>query len=69
MALIVTLFQRSGTLDITFWQHLREDNQAAYVDRNVPEPTDQRPPIWPKLTPSGIEPAPDVEEITHRSQV
>src|SRR5215210_6700526 len=30
LALVVALFQRSGSLDIAFWQRLREDNQPAY---------------------------------------
>src|SRR6476620_7647319 len=37
MALILMLAKRSGKLDSTFWQDLRESGQAAYVDREVPE--------------------------------
>jgi NADH-quinone oxidoreductase subunit K len=69
LALVVTLFQRSGTLDITALQRMREDNQPAFVDLEVPEPTTERTTAWPRLTPSGIEPEPNLEEITHRSQV
>ena len=68
LALVLTLFQRAGSLDIAAWQQLREENQSAYVDEEVPELTEPEPQ-WPKLTPSGIEPAPDVEEVTHRGRV
>ena len=68
LALIVMLYQRSGSLDIAFWQQLREENLPRYVDREVPEPTEE-PQIWPRLTPSGVEPEPNLEEITHRTHV
>ncbi len=69
LAVVLTLFHQSGKLDITVWQQLREDNQAAYADRDQselpPKPTVQ----WPKLTPAGIEPDHDLEEVTHRSHL
>ena len=37
LALVLTLYQRSGTLDIAFWHRLRDENQPAYVDLEVPE--------------------------------
>lgn len=68
LALILTLFQRSRTLDVVFWQDLREEGQPAFVDREVPEErTVDRP--WPTLTPAGVEPPIDPEEILHRSRV
>jgi NADH-quinone oxidoreductase subunit K len=69
LALVLSLFQRSGSLDIAFWQQLREENQVPYVDLEVPEASDEAPPQWPELPPAGIEPAPDLEEETHRAQV
>ena len=69
LALFVALFQRSGSLDIAAWNQLHEDNLPAYVDEEVAEPTDRRPRVWPRLTPSGIEPAENVEELTHRARV
>ena len=69
LALFVALFQRSGSLDIAVWNELREDNLSPYVDEEVPEPTDRRPRAWPHLTPAGIEPAENVEELTHRAKV
>ena len=68
LALIVVLCQRGGSLDIVLWQQLREEGQPAYVDREVPEERVIRPE-WPKLTPAGVEPDADVEELTHRSHV
>ncbi len=37
LAVVLTLFHKSGKLDITVWQQLREDNQAAYADRDQSE--------------------------------
>lgn len=68
LAVVLTLFHKSGSLDIAVWQRLREDNQPAHVDRAVSEEY-QPDHQWPKLTPSGIEPEPDLEEVTHRAHV
>jgi len=68
LAVVLSLFHKSGSLDIAIWQTLREDNQPAHVERDAHdeyEPDAQ----WPKLTPAGIEPAPDLEETTHRTHV
>jgi NADH-quinone oxidoreductase subunit K len=68
MALILMLARKSGKLDAAFWQDLREDNQPAFVDREVPEEqADDR--VWPTLTPAGIQPQPDVDELLHRPRV
>src|SRR5438132_9244452 len=69
LALMVTLFQRSGSLDIAFWQQLREENQPGYVDHELPEIPDEGPRAWPHLPPAGIVPPPDMDEVTHRSHV
>lgn len=68
MALIMMLFQRSGTLDVTFWQDLREEGQPRFVDREAPEEA-AADRVWPTLTPSGIEPESDPERQLHRSRV
>lgn len=68
LALVVMLFQKCGRLDIAFWQNLREDGNAAFVDRNVPvERESER--LWPKLTTAGIEPSGDEDSRLHRSRV
>ena len=69
LALVLMLYQRSKSLDIAFWQQLREENVPPYIDREIPEVVDEEPKIWPKLTPSGVEPEPDLEELTHRAHV
>ena len=66
---MVTLFQRSGSLDVAFWQQMREENQPGYIDHEVPEVTEEGLRAWPHLPTAGIEPPPDVEEVTHRSHV
>lgn len=68
MALILMLAQRTGKLDAVIWQDLREEGQPAYVDQQVPE-EQAEDQVWPTLTPAGREPAPNVEEQTHRSRV
>jgi len=68
LALVLMLYERSGQLDIAFWQNMREANQAAYVDKALPEIKVDKP-VWPKLTPAGIEPETSEEEVSHRTHV
>ena len=68
LALIVILCQRSDSLDVVVWQQLREEGQAAFVDREVPEEL-AAAPEWPRLTPAGIRPEADLEELLHRRHV
>lgn len=68
MALILMLAQRTGKLDATIWQDLREEGLPAYVDRLVPEQREEDH-VWPTLTPAGREPLPDQDELTHRTKV
>ncbi len=68
LALVLMLFQRSGRLDIAAWHELREENLAPYADYEVLE--EREPPRqWPTLTPAGIEPAQDEDELLHRDYV
>ena len=69
LAVVLSLFHKSGKLDITVWQNLREDNQAAFVDRDISATIPKPEAVWPKLTPAGIEPDHDLEEVTHRSHL
>lgn len=68
LALILMLYHKSGTLDMTFWQDMREEGQPAFVDQHVPEghTEDQ---VWPTLTPAGVEPEVDENEELYRSKV
>lgn len=68
LALILMLVQRAGTLDAVFWQSLREESQKPYVDRRIPE-TRQEEHVWPTLTPAGVRPEIDEEQLMHRPRV
>ena len=68
LALILMLYHKSGTLDMAFWQDMREDGQPAFIDRGVPEER-AADRVWPTLTPAGVEPEVDEEEQLHRSNV
>jgi len=69
LALILMLFQRSGSLDIVIWQELREANQPPYVDQEIPELPPEEPPDWPRLAPAGREPETQPEETRYRRDV
>ncbi len=68
LALVLMLFQRTGRLDIAAWHALREENVPPYMDREMLE-TPETSKAWPKLTPSGIEPAKDDDRLRHREHV
>lgn len=68
LAIVLTLFHKSGSLDIALWQQLREDNQPVNFER-APHEAAELEPQWPRLTPSGVEPSVDIEEETHRMHV
>jgi NADH-quinone oxidoreductase subunit K len=68
MALVLMLYRQSGTLDAAFWQDLREETLPAFVDSQVPEEREEDR-VWPRLTPAGIEPPVDPDELLHRPRV
>jgi NADH-quinone oxidoreductase subunit K len=63
LALILMLFKRRASLDVSLWQELREPGQEENVDE---EPLPPAPPQTPDptLTPSGVEPE-QRPETTH----
>jgi NADH-quinone oxidoreductase subunit K len=64
LALILMLFKRQGSLDVSVWQELREPGWEATEDEEpLPEPPPE-PPL-PRLTPAGKEPTPRAEEKSH----
>jgi NADH-quinone oxidoreductase subunit K len=69
LALVLRLYQRSGVLDVAYWQGLREESQPRYVDLEVAEVSDETPQVWPQLTEAGLEPVLDAEELSHRGRV
>ena len=57
LALILTLFRRRSSLDISLWQDLREPDQPPTLDQELPEPLpEETPPEWPHLPPAGVAP-------------
>ena len=68
LALILMLFHKSGTLDMAFWQDMREDVLPGFVDRQIPE-EQVKDRVWPTLSPAGVEPETDPDEQSHRSNI
>ncbi len=64
LALILMLFRRQRSLDVSLWQELREPDQEPIVDEE-PLPPPPPEPTLPTLTPAGPEPARRPEETTH----
>jgi NADH-quinone oxidoreductase subunit K len=64
LALILMLFKRRGSLDVSLWQDLREAGQEPATDEEPLPPEPPEPPD-PHLTPAGPEPEPSPEETTH----
>jgi len=55
LALVLMLYRRSRTLDVSVWQELREAELEPIVDEEpLPPPPPEEP--LPKLTPAGKEP-------------
>ena len=63
LALILVLYNRRGSLDVTLWQELRDPSQPAPVEAITEEEVEAEPVAaeagpesYPHLTPAGIEP-------------
>ena len=61
LALILILFNRRSSLDVTLWQDIREPGQPPVVESVVSEAEAVEPlagpESYPRLTPAGVEPA------------
>jgi len=55
LALILMLYRKQRTLDVSVWQDLREPGQEPTVDEEPIQPGPAEAP-FPKLTTSGVEP-------------
>ena len=71
LALVVTIFARKSSLDVSLWQDLREEG----VPKTPADPEDAEPievipgpETYPQLTPAGIEPAHPVQPWLERRQ-
>lgn len=69
LALVVTLFDRRGKLDIVDWQWLREANQPPFLDQPLPPELPDKSEPMPHLTPAGVEPEVCREEMDYRPRV
>jgi NADH-quinone oxidoreductase subunit K len=71
MALIVVLFNRRSSLDITLWQDIREASVKAEAEQEIvqeAEPLEAMPgpESYPHLTPAGVEPAHPIQPWIER---
>lgn len=64
LALILMLYKRQGSLDVSLWQELREPELERTEDEE-PLPPPPPPEQFPHLTPAGQEPARRAEEKSH----
>src|SRR5207247_2061415 len=65
LALILMLYKRRKSLDISVWQELREPDQQPVVDEEALPPA-EKPEDFQHLTPAGPEPAKkEPEEVSH----
>lgn len=67
LALILGLYRRRRTLDVSVWQELREAGiEPAADDEPLPREEEETPQIFPRLTPAGMLPKSAVaEEARH----
>jgi NADH-quinone oxidoreductase subunit K len=64
LALILMLYRRKRSLDVSLWQELREPDQDPIEDEEPLPPPPSAEPL-PQLTPAGPEPAQRTEETSH----
>ena len=68
LAVILMLYHRGHSLDVSIWQNLREENQPPFVDVEVPEEMEEEQ-LWPSLTPAGHEREQTEADKFHRTRV
>ncbi len=64
LALVLSLYRRKRSLDVSLWQDLREPDQPPIRD----EPEEfvvppESPQLWPRLPPTGVEPPHTQDEL------
>jgi NADH-quinone oxidoreductase subunit K len=66
LSLILMLYRRRKSLDVSLWQELREPDQEPIEDEDTLPPAPQ-PDEYPHLTPSGAQPpvTQETEEVSH----
>jgi NADH-quinone oxidoreductase subunit K len=55
LALILMLYRKRQSLDVSLWQDMREEDQEPTLDED-PLPMPEKPPPLPHLAPAGLEP-------------
>jgi NADH-quinone oxidoreductase subunit K len=68
LVFVLQAFARTGRLDSAAWQSLRESNLPRQVDRELPA-IDTVPPAFPRLTPAGVLPVADENDLLQREHV
>lgn len=70
LALVLTLYRRVGSLDVSLWQELREPGLPRLADETSETPGPAvPPPAWPRLPPAGIAPPPREEDAAEAPPV
>ena len=68
LVFVLQAFARTGRLDAAAWQALRESNLPRFIDRELPA-SDTVAPRFPRLTPAGVLPPEDADELLQREHV
>lgn len=68
LVFVLQAFSRTGRLDANAWQSLREAVLPRTIDQELP-PIDAAATNWPRLTPAGVEPEVDQEQLLEREHV
>ena len=68
LVFVLQAFARTGRLDSAAWQSLRESSLPRQVDHGLPA-IDTVPPTFPRLTPAGVLPAADENDLLQREHV
>jgi NADH-quinone oxidoreductase subunit K len=68
LVFVLQAFARTGRLDSAAWQSLRESVLPRVVDHELPA-SDAQALQFPRLTPAGVEPEADEDELLQREHV
>jgi NADH-quinone oxidoreductase subunit K len=68
LVFVLQAFARTGRLDASAWQALREENLPRVIDRELPA-GDNVVPTWPSLSPAGVIPPGDESRALERDHV
>lgn len=69
LALILILYNRRSSLDVSLWQEIREPGQPPTIDSAIddqPELVTNGPETYPHLVPAGVEPPHPTDPWTQR---